>query len=127
MQRFNYDELSSGFSKMVRDINTKNPKWKESIKEIEYQIRKYLNDEVCYNNIIQYELEINRVGQSIIECTIKYIERFYEEPKEINFKERVKTPNEVCKSILFAAENAIIQKVNMDNKGGKVAGILQDS
>lgn len=127
MQRFNYSELSNGFSKMVRDINTKNPKWKECIKEIDYKLRKYLNNEVFYNNIIQYELEINRIGQSIIDCKITYIERYFDEPKVINFSERVKTQNEVYKSILYAVENAIIQKVNRESKGCKVSGILLDS
>lgn len=127
MQRFNVDELSNGFSKLVRDINTKNPKWKECLGEIDWQIRDYLNNKLFHNHIIQYELEINRVGQSIIECNIKYLEKYYEEPKKINLKERVKTPNEVCQSILFAVENAIIHKANAESNGGKVCGILQDS
>lgn len=75
MRRFDYNELSNEFSKMVRNVNTRNPKWKESIKEIDYQVRKYLNNKIYYLNIIHYELEINRVGQSVIECSIKYFER----------------------------------------------------
>ena len=119
-------EIEKGFSKMVRDINTRNPKWKECIREIDYKIRNYLNNEIFYHNIIQYDLDVNRIGQSIIKCNIKYSETYYDEPKYIVFQEKVRTPNEVCRSILFAAENAIIQKVNRENIG-KICGILKDS
>lgn len=112
MKYFNCSDLSNRFSKMVRDINTRNPKWNECIKEINYQIEKYLDSEVFQHNIIQYKLEINMIGQSIIECNIKYIERYFEPYKELNFKERVKTPKEVCQSILYAVENVIIKKVS---------------
>jgi hypothetical protein len=127
MQRFNIDELSNGFSKLVRDINTKNPKWKECVGEIDWQIRKYLDNEIYHRNIIQYNLDVNRIGQSVIKCNIKYIEKYCDETKNIFFKERIKTPTEVCRSILFAAENAIIEKVNRESKGGKVCGIMQNS
>jgi hypothetical protein len=124
MQRFNIDELSNGFSKSVRDINTRNPKWKECIREIDWQMRNYLDNEIFHHNIMYYDLDVKRIGQSIVQCNIKYIERYYEEVKCISFQERVKTPMEVCKNILFAVENTIIQKNNRESRGSKIYGIL---
>lgn len=121
----NIDELSIGFSKLVRNINTRNPKWKEFvIGDIYWQISHYLNNEIFHHKIIQYDLDIKRIGQSIIECNIKYIEYYYDRPKYISFQERIKSPSEVCQSVLFAAENIIIEQKNKENHSAKISGIL---
>jgi len=80
---FNINKLSIGFSKLVRDINTINPNWKKYIGKIDLQLRNHLDNEIFYNNIIQYNLNIERIGQSIIKCNIIYIEKHYERPKKI--------------------------------------------
>jgi hypothetical protein len=96
--------LTNGFQKLVKDINTRNLKWRDHIGAIDWQIRAYLDKEVFNNNIIQYKLEVKKIGQSIISCDIEYLEKYYEELKMISLKEKVKNPSEVCSSIIEILE-----------------------
>jgi hypothetical protein len=114
MQRFNITDFENIFFKLVRNINTRNFDWKKDcIGRIDWALNDYLSNEVFHNNIIQFNLKIQRIGQSKIECNCEYIEKYYDLPKTINIQESVKTPNQICRSVLFAVENAITQKVRV--------------
>lgn len=87
---FNKERFSILFSDLVKGIDTRNSNWKIYFKEIDWKLRTYLNNESFHGNLIDYELEIERVGQSIIKCTLCYIEAPFGKKGEIYVSQRVK-------------------------------------
>ena len=108
-EKFDINKFKDFFIDLVRDINTKNPNWrKEGVDRIHSILIGYLDREMYLYNIIDYNLEVSRLGQLKIQCSFKY----YENPgipKYMVIQERVKTPKEVCQSIIYSISQCIVK------------------
>ncbi len=126
----NTEEFESFFKNRAKEVNVRNPEWKKEVTQrIKYQLSRYLEHQRSLFNIIDFDIKVNRIGQSKIQVVLKYIEDcFNMKGEEFECIEVLKKPREVCWDILKAVEFAVIQKANRDsfNSGnkGSVCGVL---
>ena len=119
---FDPDAFESVFRIMVKDINTLNPNWKQSsIDELYLNLDNYLAREYQYGSIFEFNLSINRIGQSKVECNLEYLVRFYHPPKYLNFTETVKTPSQVIYGLHNSLKRSLIHKISENHLGLSVA------
>lgn len=122
----NIENFKQAFTKVVRDINTRNPKWKEDcVGRTEWMLRDYLVIELERRNLLFFNLKIERIGQSIIRATLKYQDNLFSMKKECILEERVLSPRQICNRLISFTESALIEKTNRGLKG-KVVGLWRN-
>lgn len=113
---FNIEDFRRFFSKIVKDINTCSHEWRTNCaKEIHYGLERYLFNEKFYNHLFDFNLKVEKIGQSNVCFKLNYKEFYHSKFLELEFFERLSTPSEVRRLLFNTFQNAMIVKTIRDN------------
>ena len=105
------DKFKIAFNILVHNINTLNPNiHSELIPRLNSEIKDYLEQLIAKGEIIEYSCKLERIGQSKIQCHLKFMTYFYGPMKELIIESYLKSPSEVREKLFNSFANIIIAK-----------------
>jgi len=113
--------------KSTRSVNVLKKDYKISVaKMLEHRMRGWLDNLIINQDIFEYDLKVDRVGQSKIVYTLSCRNEYWQhQPCEFSFETILLKPSEAKQTLLCSYENALIENINSKNNYA-ISGILED-
>ena len=97
------------FNETVLNINTIRPNYKATlIPELKCIFGRFMNNMIINGIILQYVIEIERIGQRNIVCMLSYKENYFSPIENIKLESKLRTPKEARKLLFDTFADAVI-------------------